>query len=150
MSLVARFLVVGGLGTGVNLGAFLLLTWLGVNRYVASPIAIELSILHNYVLHDRWTFRDRRTGVGHGIRGARFHVVSVVSLLVSYLSFVALNQFLPQWPPVVHQLLAIPPATAVNFLANSLWTFRDRSPSPPAGSSRPRADSPSATGEAEG
>ena len=46
-----KFLVVGASGVLVNLGAFTLLLDAGVNKYVASPIAIELSILTNFALN---------------------------------------------------------------------------------------------------
>lgn len=130
MNTALRFLTVGASGTLVNLGVFAMLLEFGVNRFVASPVAIEVSILTNFVLHDRWTFRSRRTRDLRQVRGVKFHVVSLGSLLVSYGSFVALSHVLADLPPLVHQLLSIPPGTLFNFVLNSGWTFRDREEPP--------------------
>ena len=54
-----KFCVTGTSGVFVNLGSFHLLTQFGVHRYLASPIAIELSIISNFVINNYWTFADR-------------------------------------------------------------------------------------------
>ena len=33
-----------------------------MHRYLASPIAIELSIVSNFLINNYWTFADRVTG----------------------------------------------------------------------------------------
>lgn len=128
MNTLLKFLAVGLSGTALNLGVFTALLALGVNRFVASPLAIEAAILSNFVLHDRWTFRWRRTCNPRRTRGMRFHLVSLGSLFVSYGSFVAFSHVFVELEPWIHQLLAIPPGTAFNFVLNSGWTFRDRGP----------------------
>lgn len=126
----ARFLVVGASGVVVNLGAFTLLLAAGMDKYIASPVAIELSILTNFTLHNLWTFRARRTGVALPIRALKFNLVSVATLAVSYTTFVVLSQLYPQVPPQVNQFAGIIPATIVNYFLNAYWTFRHR-PQPP-------------------
>jgi dolichol-phosphate mannosyltransferase len=118
-----RFLVVGLLGVIVNLGAFLGLMELGVGKFLASPIAIEISILTNFLLNNYWTFaaRDARTALP--IRGLRFNLVSLLALGVSYTTFVLLSLLFPSLHPTIPQLLGILPATAVNYLLNSYWTW---------------------------
>jgi dolichol-phosphate mannosyltransferase len=123
--LFAKFLVVGASGVVVNLGVFSLLLQNGVNKYLASPIAIEVSIISNYLLNNYWTFRQRKLKAGVRIRGLKFNVVSLLSLAVSYSAFVALSLAFPTVAPQVHQFLGIVPATLVNYLLNSYWTFRD-------------------------
>ncbi len=55
-----KFCAVGGSGVGVNLGIYALLTrWLNIDPAVASPIAIEISLLTNFLLNERWTFVER-------------------------------------------------------------------------------------------
>jgi dolichol-phosphate mannosyltransferase len=122
---LTKFLLVGASGTLVNLGLFGLLLEFGVNRYIASPIAIEASILSNFMLHDRWTFRSRRSRGRRYERAVVFNVVSLAALVVSYGSFVLWSVLLADLPALVHQCLAIPPATLFNFLVNSRVTFRD-------------------------
>ena len=120
-----RFSVTGLSGVFVNLGSFHLLMELGVHRYLASPIAIELSIVSNFLINNYWTFADRVPGGGKRIRGLKFNVVSLLSLAVSYGTFLLLSLLLPRVAPVWLQGLAIVPAGLVNYFLNSYWTFRD-------------------------
>ena len=120
-----KFCVTGLSGVFVNLGAFQLLTELGVHRYLASPIAIELSIISNFLINNHWTFGDRDLAGAKRIRGLKFNVVSLLSLAVSYGTFLMLSLVLPRVAPVWLQGLAIVPAVLVNYFLNSYWTFRD-------------------------
>ena len=120
-----KFCVTGTSGVFVNLGSFLLLTQLGVHRYLASPIAIELSIISNFLINNYWTFADRTLAGRKRIRGLKFNAVSLLSLAVSYGTFLALSLLLPRAAPIWLQGLAIVPAVLVNYLLNSYWTFRD-------------------------
>jgi dolichol-phosphate mannosyltransferase len=126
-----RFLAVGATGIVVNLGAFTLLLSAGMHKYLASPIAIELSVLWNFMLHNLWTFGARRKRDSIPVRGVKFKVVSLAALAVSYGTFVLLSIAFPGVPPQVHQLAGIVPATLINYFLNAYWTFRssdDRTP----------------------
>jgi dolichol-phosphate mannosyltransferase len=57
-----KFNIVGLIGVFVNEGLLLLLAFEGVYYIYASVVAIEISIISNFVLNDFWTFRDRRHG----------------------------------------------------------------------------------------
>lgn len=119
-----KFLVVGASGVVVNLGFFTLFLTLGINKFLASPIAIELSIVWNFLFNNFWTFRWRKTADRTRIRGFKFNLVSLLALGVSYGTFVAMSLTFPDIAPQVHQLIGIVPATLVNYLLNSYWTFR--------------------------
>jgi dolichol-phosphate mannosyltransferase len=108
----------------VNLGFFTLFLTMEINKYIASPIAIELSIIWNFLLNNYWTFRWRKTGSRTRIRGLKFNLVSIISLGVSYGTFVTLSFSFPDTLPQIHQLIGIIPATLVNYFLNSYWTFR--------------------------
>ena len=120
-----RFCVTGLSGVLVNLGSFQLLSALGVHRYLASPIAIELSIISNFLINNYWTFADRELAGRKRIRGLKFNVVSLLSLAVSYGTFLLLSLLLPRVAPVWLQAVAIAPAVLVNYFLNSYWTFRE-------------------------
>jgi dolichol-phosphate mannosyltransferase len=120
-----KFCLVGASGVLVNLGIFTALLNLGVNKFVASPIAIQCSIITNFLANNYWTFRRRElVGTLHA-RGLRFNVVSILSLAISYLTFIILSQTVPRIAPQLDQLIGIIPATLVNYFLNSYWTFRD-------------------------
>ena len=110
----------------VILGFLTLFLMLEINKYIASPIAIELSIIWNFLLNNYWTFRWRKTGSRTRIRGLKFNLVSIVALGVSYGTFVALSLAFPDTLPQVHQLVGIVPATLVNYCLTSSWTFRQK------------------------
>jgi dolichol-phosphate mannosyltransferase len=122
-----KFLVVGASGILLNLGVFSLLLSLGVNKYLASPIAIEISIISNFVFNNLWTFRWRQTRDTVQVKGLKFNAVSLLALGVSYSTFIALMCAFPQMVPQISQLIGIIPATLINYLLNSYWTYRDNS-----------------------
>ncbi len=109
----------------VNLGVFTWLLSTGMNKFLASPLAIEASIVSNFFLNNFWTFRQRRTRTRKRIKGLKFNAVSLVALGISYATFVLLSHLFPRRAPQVHQLIGILPATAVNYFLNSYWTFRE-------------------------
>ena len=119
-----KFAFVGASGVVVNLGFFTLFLMLGVNKFIASPVAIELSIVWNFLLNNYWTFRWRNTVDRTRIRGLKFNLVSILALAVSYGAFVTLSIVFPTAPPQIHQLIGILPATLVNYFLNSYWTFK--------------------------
>lgn len=119
-----KFLLVGASGVVVNIGFFSLFLAFGMNKFVASPIAIELSIISNFFLNNSWTFRWRKSKDRVRIRGLKFNAVSLLSLGVSYSTFIVLSLYLPDYPPALHQFIGIIPATLVNYFMNSYWTFR--------------------------
>ncbi|CAG1021230.1 hypothetical protein MTYM_00855, partial [Methylococcales bacterium] len=119
-----KFLIVGASGVVVNLGFFTLFLWAGMNKYLASPIAIEISIISNFLLNNYWTFRWRKTKGRIRHKGLKFNAVSLVALGVSYSTFVALSIAFPDLPPQFSQFIGIIPATVVNYFLNSYWTFK--------------------------
>ena len=121
----AKFCLTGLSGVVVNLGSFHLLLELGLHKFAASPIAIEISIVSNFLINNYWTFAGRALGSRKGLRGLRFHLVSVLALGLSYATFLALSLRWPGVAPIWLQGCAIAPAALLNYLLNSLWTFRE-------------------------
>ena len=126
-----RFAVVGASGTIVNLGVFSVALHANLNKYVASPLAIEVSIVWNFLLNNYWTFKERRTRDRTRIKGLKFNLVSLASLGVSFTTFIAMSLFFPRVSPQIDQLVGIVPAVLVNYFLNSYWTFRSH-PEPEA------------------
>ncbi len=116
---------VGAAGVVVNLASFTVFMNLGVNKFLASPLAIELSILSNFLFNNFWTFSDRETGDKIHIRGLKFNIISLVALAVSYSTFLLLTMLNPGGVPQIHQAIGIVPATLINYFLNSYWTFKE-------------------------
>ena len=121
----AKFALTGLSGVVVNLGLFQLLLTAGLHRFIASPLAIEASVVWNFILNNYWTFADREMQGRKRIRGLKFNLVSLFSLGLSFSTFVALSFLFPQSPSVILQAIGILPATVVNYSLNSWWTFKE-------------------------
>ena len=77
-----KFNLVGLTGVLVNEGLLVLLVSGGVYYIYASAVAIEVSIISNFVLNDLWTFRDRRHGHA-AMRMLKFNGLMLVGLGVN-------------------------------------------------------------------
>ena len=119
-----KFAIVGASGVVVNLGVFSLLLLAGLNKFIASPAAIEVSIIWNFLHNNSWSFRAKNTVDRLHIKGLKFNAVSLRALGVSYSVFVILSILHPHGAPQLHQLIGIIPATIINYMMNSYWTFR--------------------------
>jgi dolichol-phosphate mannosyltransferase len=133
---LVRFMTVGTSGIVVNLGGYYLLTRAGgVALAIASPLAIEASILWNFLLNDRWTFRARLPDGGCLVRLGRFHAVSIIAGAVNYGLLVLLASL--GWWDMFANLVGILVGGLAKFGVNSAWTWRE---------SATRAVEPVATG----
>ena len=121
-----KFLLVGASGVVVNLSAqFILKDLANLTLPVAVAAAIEVSIISNFLLNDRFTFRDRLSGSGSNFlsRLFKFNGVSLVGAGVQY----AITLFLALAIGIYHipaALIGIVIATMVNYLVNNWWTWK--------------------------
>jgi dolichol-phosphate mannosyltransferase len=118
-----KFAITGLLGVVVNLTSFQAMLAFGLNSYFSSVLAIELSIVSNFFINNYWTFRHRNMSSRKRVRGLKFNLVSLMTLSVSFGSFVLLLFLFPQLPLLAAQALSIFPAALANHFANSYWTF---------------------------
>lgn len=129
-----KFCSVGLSGVFVNEGLLWLLTeGLGLYYVLSAAIAIETSILTNFVLNDIWTFRDRRSpGVKSVLRrGLKFNLVSIGGLGINMAILLTFTEVLGI-SYLISNLIGIAGATAWNFTINTLWTWRAKPRSEPA------------------
>jgi putative flippase GtrA len=139
---VARFALVGLSGVIVNLAALHLFAGvLGIHEVVASALAIETSIVTNFLLNDAFTFRDRRApGAGVLRRVWRYHAVTlaggVVQLATFALAAVTLERALGRDELGSLRSLAQGVGIAIAFGVNYLGSLRFAWS--PAGESAPR------------
>lgn len=121
-----KFGAVGVSGVVVNLFFFWLFRYLGLADVLASPLAIEVSIVWNFLLNNVWTFSESQNESGFVVRGLKFNAVSLLSLLVSYGTFLGLSYAFPEGNPYLFQSAGIIPASLVNYFFNLYWTFGER------------------------
>jgi len=119
-----KFCVVGTSGVFVNMGLFIILTrWFGFVLEYASPIAIEISIISNFILNNIWTFRSRGVKSSLLKRFVRFHIVAFSAGVVNYITLLSFVYGLGLMD-VIANLIGIAAATVVNYILNSRWTWK--------------------------
>lgn len=123
-SRVLRFGLVGASGALLNTVILWLLTRFGqLPLLVASAIATELSILSNFWLNDRWTFRTAIHRYGLVGRLLRYNGIALGGLLIT-VGLLALLMHFAHLALVLANLLAIVGALAWNYLINARWTWQ--------------------------
>jgi putative flippase GtrA len=131
-----RFSLVGFIGSLLQLALMFLLTKLfGVVVMIATPVAVEITVLHNFIWHELFTWGDR--GIQDprqiAIRLCRFHAGNgLVSLGGNTILMYGLVERLHA-PVVPSAMGAILLCSLVNFLLADRWvypTFRGQSRMP--------------------
>jgi putative flippase GtrA len=117
-----KFNAVGALGAIVQLGALALLTRAGMHYLIATAVAVETAVLHNFAWHLRWTWLDRPP-VSRTAALLRFHVANGFVSLVSNLILMRLFAGWLGLPVIVANLLAIAITSVVNFALGDRWVF---------------------------
>jgi len=118
-----RFGAVGAIGISVQLAALAALTGAGVQYLLATGLAVETALLHNYIWHVRWTWKDRAPKPG---QLCRFHLANG---LISLLSNLLWMRLLTGWlhvPVLSANLMAIAATAALNFTLGDRWVFASR------------------------
>lgn len=119
-----RFNLVGALGMALQLASLACFNRLSDGRYLfASAAAVELTLLHNFAWHLRYTWRDRERRSGVLTQLIRFHLSNG---LVSILGNLALMRvFIEQehLPLLAANGLAILCCSIINFCLSNSWVF---------------------------
>ena len=85
-----RFNAVGAVGICVQLGVLAALTSvLGLNYLLATALAVESAVIHNFFWHERFTWSDRRTSASAG-RFLKFNFTTGIFSLVGNVLFTKL------------------------------------------------------------
>ncbi len=91
---IVRFAIVGAVGTVVNLAVLWLLRYaLNLIHEIASAVAIEVSLLSNFLFNDIWTFKRRRRG-GLVQSLLKYHAANLAGILTQYGVSVFLYRFI--------------------------------------------------------
>jgi dolichol-phosphate mannosyltransferase len=116
-----KFNIVGLTGVFVNEGILMLLTSLGLYYIHSSIVAIEVSIISNFLLNDLWTFKDRRSG--HILkRMVKFNILMLVGLVINLLVLYALTD-LASLHYTISNLFGIGIASIARYLMSVKWAW---------------------------
>ena len=117
-----KFCVVGLTGIVVNIGLLYYLTEYQNLYYIfSSGIAIEISIITNFILNNFWTWTKGTKNVLN--RLWKFNAVSIIALGINIITLYTFTEILGIWY-IISNLIGILAATLVNFIVNDRWTFK--------------------------
>lgn len=120
-----KFLSVGALGTVVNLGVLYVLRYVfDLKHVIASAIAMEVSVINNYVFHEHWTFRERREG-SWLYRLIKFHLTTSLAITTQYITSQILHYGL-SIESLTSQLTGILLGFTINYLLSSKYVWKGR------------------------
>lgn len=100
-----------------------------VHYAIATALAVEAALLHNFVWHQHWTWRDRpvRRRWDAMARLGRFHLLNGSVSLVGNVAFTSLITRVLGWDPVASNVVAIAVCSLVNFAASDSVVFASAS-----------------------
>ena len=120
----AKFNAVGVVGMGVQLGALAVLNrWMRGHYLVASALALEITLLHNFVWHVRYTWRDRRAQDSTLRQMVRFQLSNGMVSLVGNLVLMRLLVQEARLPVLAANAVAIVCCSVANYCLGDRWAF---------------------------
>jgi len=122
-----KFNLVGAMGMAVQLTALWHFNRLWAGHYlIASAAALELTLLHNFVWHLHYTWRDRRNHSAVLAQLVRFHLSNGLVSLVGNLALMRLLVQEAQLPILASNCIAILCCSVINFYLGDGWIFAFR------------------------
>jgi len=119
-----KFCLVGLSGVGVNLGIlWLLVEKAGLFKVLSSAIAIEVSIITNFLLNNYFTFGDKRQSGSFLLRLGKFNIISLAGAGINLGLFWFFTSVLDVYY-ILAQVFGIIIATLWNYFLNTIWTWR--------------------------
>ena len=119
----ARFSAVGAGGVIVQTVTLAVLLRVGSIHYLAATAcAVELSVLHNFIWHKKWTWADR-PGTRTAIRLLRFNATNGAMSLIGNLAFMYVFVSMLKLDPHAANLITIAVCSLVNFALADRYVF---------------------------
>jgi putative flippase GtrA len=115
-----KFNVVGMLGFVLQSGSLFILTHTAphVSYLVATAAAVELAVIHNFVWHQRWTWRDRPSSTPRKalFRLAKFNISNGLVSLAGNLLFMSILVGRLGLPVTHANLISVAACSICNFV----------------------------------
>ena len=121
-----RFNVVGAIGMVVQLSSLSIFNRITPGHYLyASAAALELTLLHNFVWHSHYTWRDRRGNSVLLTQLMRFHLSNGLVSMLGNLALMRLLVGVAHTPLLVANAIAILCCSILNFCLGNNWAFAE-------------------------
>jgi putative flippase GtrA len=123
-----KFNLVGAVGMAVQLAALALFNRCFAGHYLlASAAALELTLLHNFIAHLHYTWRDRRHNSQLLAQLLRFHLSNGLVSMFGNLAIMRLLVGAAHLPLLASNIIAILCCSILNFCLGNTWAFAARS-----------------------
>lgn len=121
-----KFNLVGGVGIGVQLVTLWMLTSAGISYMIATALAVEAAVLHNFAWHERFTWADRNNGtVIQSLQPLlRFNLTTGSVSIVGNVLLMRLLVGGSHLKPMIANLISVAICSLANFLVSDRWAFR--------------------------
>ena len=121
---VGKFNTVGLLGIAVQIAVlYVLKSVLGMHYLLATALAVEAAVLHNFFWHQAWTWSDRHGGSTLA-RLVRFNLSSGALSILSNVVLMRIFAGALHVPYIAANLCAIAITSIANYLVADLFVFR--------------------------
>jgi putative flippase GtrA len=122
-----RFNLVGAMGMVLQLAALALIDRWKTGHYLcATAVAIELTLVHNFVWHLHYTWRDRRDDSSFLAQLMRFHLSNGLVSMLGNLALMPILLHEAGLPLLVSNGIAILCCSIINFCLGDHWAFAIR------------------------
>jgi putative flippase GtrA len=121
-----KFNLVGGIGVAVQLSALALFrSGLHLDYLLATGLAVEAAVIHNFLWHERFTWRDRpASGAWHSLtRFARFNMTNGAVSILGNLAIMRVLVGELRMNYVIANLMAVTACSVANFLLSDRVVF---------------------------
>jgi putative flippase GtrA len=119
-----KFNLVGAIGMAVQLTTLALINRCAPGHYLyASAAAVEMTLLHNFIWHLHFTWRDRRDNSTLLSQLTRFHLSNGLVSITGNLLLMRILVDQARIPLLISNCIAILCCSIVNFSLGNNWAF---------------------------
>ncbi|MGH9500293.1 MAG: GtrA family protein [Terriglobales bacterium] len=117
-----RFSLVGAVGIVVQMAALTVFVAIGLHYLLATMLAVEVAVLHNFSWHQHYTWADRSER-NIWARLLRFHLSNGLISIAGNLLMMRLLVGSLKWQVLPANLASISICFVANYLASDRWVF---------------------------
>jgi len=120
-----KFNLVGGIGIGVQLAVLAALKGgLHLNYLLATTLAVEAAVIHNFFWHERFTWKDREKITSPFARFAKFNLSNGLLSILGNLLLMRVFAGLFHLNYLAANLIAITLCSLANFMVSDRFVFQ--------------------------
>lgn len=120
-----KFVIVGAIGTLVNISVLFLLTEFFKFLYLISEvIGFTLATINNYLLNKIWTFEEN-IQVKIIRKYIQYFIVCLLSLILNLIVLFLLVEVFDFWY-ILAEIVAIMVSFVINFIGSKFWIFHNK------------------------